>query len=322
MKRLIIMVLIILCPLIQEHSAKAEKYNHVSKPILQIPVLSDVHICGNPRRIEEKLICLTERDDHFIRVLEDLQTVAPDYKAIAIVGDLTDQGLEIQYDKFMDLLFWAGNPRAERLLAIGNHEFFERKMWYKPALTEDDLMKRFQQKTYMGGIFYNKWIKGYHFIVLGSEGLNTSHPGSANLSEAQFSWLERTLKENTDDDKPIFVFLHQPIRNTVFGSQSREPDPVGKRLRNILRKYPQAILFSGHSHYQLKHPKNIYRDIFTMVNTGAIYYIVDEKGKNLEDSQGLVVNVYKDHVDIMARDFSYRNWINKFTIPLTKSNQK
>jgi 3',5'-cyclic-AMP phosphodiesterase len=301
-------------------SADANKRLHTNQPTLQFPVISDVHICGDPRRIDGKLICQNQRDDKFKTALEDIQTVAPNHKAIAIVGDLTNHGLDIQYDKFMDLLFWAGNPEVARILSIGNHEFFENKYWYRPQLTNEMLMNRFVQKTYMDGIYYDKWIEGYHFIALGSEGMFPPYYNSAYISERQFTWLEATLKHGATPNKPIFVFLHQPIRNTVYGSQSLYGDHAGEMLKRILKKYPQVILFSGHSHYRLDHPRTVHHEGFTMVNTGAIYYIADEYQKNMELSQGLIVDVFKDRVDIKAREFSNGTWIKTYSIKLGISN--
>ena len=44
------------------------------------------------------------------------------------------------------------------------------------------------------------------------------------------------------------------------------------RFTKILKKYPQVVDFSGHSHYPLNDPRSIWQGKFTAIGTGAIYY--------------------------------------------------
>lgn len=288
-------------------------------PILQFPVMSDVHICGEPRIIEGVPICHRNTDENFLKALEDYQQIAPGYKAIAVVGDLTNHGLDAQYNKFMEQLFTGSNPGAEKILAIGNHEFFENKYWKRPLLTNELLLIRFVTKLTMDNVFYDKWINGYHFITLGSEALSTGNYNVPYISDIQYRWLELKLSLNATANKPIFVFLHQPIKGTVYGTEGNYADFEGKRLKSILRKYPQAIFFSGHSHYDLNHPKTVYQKGFTMVNTSSVSYVMGRNGREKGLSQGLLVEVYKDRVEIKAREFSNNSWIRSFTVPNHKS---
>ncbi|WP_180954442.1 metallophosphoesterase [Bacillus sp. V5-8f] len=292
----------------------ATAYPAKEVPILQFPVMSDVHICGEPRVIDRIPICWNNTDHKFLKALEDYQRIAPSYQAIAVVGDLTNHGLEEQYDRFMDLLFTGSNPGAERILAMGNHEFFEMKLWNRPLLTNEMLLMRFLMKTGMENVYYDKWIAGYHFITLGSERMMPENPNAPYISDTQYRWLELKLSLNAASNKPIFVFLHQPIKDTVYGTERNYIDFDGKRLKNILRKYPQAILFSGHTHYTLDHPKTVYQKELTIVNTSSVSYVTSREGRKRGLSQGLLVNVYKDRVEIKAREFSNNTWIRSFTI--------
>lgn len=288
-------------------------------PIIQFPVISDVHICGEPRTIEGVPVCSGNTDDNFLKALEDYQQIAPGYKAIAVVGDLTNHGLEEQYDRFMDQLFTGSNPGAEKILAIGNHEFFENKYWKRPLLTNEMILIRFVTKLGLGNVFYDKWIDGYHFISLGSEGMMPGKYNVPYISDTQYRWLEMKLSLNATANKPIFVFLHQPIKGTVYGTEGNYADFEGKKLKSILRKYPQAILFSGHSHYDLNHPKTVYQKGFTMVNTSSVSYVMGRNGRKKGLSQGLLVEVFKDRVEIKAREFSSNSWITSFTVQNHKS---
>lgn len=301
--RLMIFLIIILAgfPIVSFAAREKEEV-----PSLQIPVISDVHIGDG------------KGENKIRKVLKEYKTLAPGYKAIAIVGDMTDCGLDEQYDGFNKILKENINPQVERIIAMGNHEFFEGRFFKKPGLTDEILTDRFIRKTQMPGVYYDKWIEGYHFIVLGGEKSNLSDEtigDKAIISEEQYNWLEKILEKKSQPEKPIFLFLHQPIDNTVYGSKKWGGGLSDGRLYNLLKRYPQAILFTAHSHYPLNNPRTLYQDGFTMINTGAIRYILEEDGTvRSGDMQGLLVNVYKSRVEIKARDFSKGIWINKYTI--------
>ncbi|MFB7642662.1 metallophosphoesterase family protein, partial [Peribacillus butanolivorans] len=138
-------------------ASSSSVFNSLSnKPDLVFPVISDIHI---QRQSDDFL-------NKFVTTLEQLNKVAPKQDAFVVVGDLTDLGTELEYDKFMS----AYNPRkqskAVSMFAIGNHDYWN-------GLSAADSQKRFCEKTGMESHFYHKVIKGYHFIVLATEDGNT-----------------------------------------------------------------------------------------------------------------------------------------------------
>lgn len=275
-----------------------EKY---SIPNLQIGVISDVHIGDKKEK------------DMFTRALNDYKNIAPNLKVLAMVGDITNNGLESQYDEFMYLLNKNLDSNIERVISIGNHEYYERGVFPESKVTDKELSDRFVKKTGMPSLYYDKWIEGYHFIALGGEESMISDMANGDtpiISETQYRWLKKVLEVHDKDNKPIFIFLHQPIYNTVYGS-SESGELKDEKLMEILKGYPQSILFSGHSHYILNHPKSIYEDGFTMVNTSSIAYTCSEKGEeDSKYSQGLLLNIYGDRVEIKSREFTNNTWIN------------
>lgn len=273
--------------------------------LLQFPVMSDIHIGEEVQK------------ERFINALKDFRAIAPNYQAIAMVGDITNHGAVREYEDFNKLLNSNMNEGAEKIITMGNHEYFE-GFSSKTGLDKYLYMKRFTSMTGMPGdgatIYYDKWIEGYHFITLGGEGFTAPDDDDyANITEAQYSWLKRTLPKSADPAKPIFVFLHQPIDHTVYGSDDWGAGFDDTKLLDLLNQYPQVILFSGHSHYILNHPRTIYQDGFTMVNTGAVAYTYSDSG-SLSFSQGLLVNVYADRVEIKAREFTNHTWIQTFSV--------
>lgn len=260
------------------------------KPKLVFPVISDVHIGADYS--EEKLK----------NILDDFKTTVNTYDAIAVVGDFTNAGKEHQYDSFMKIFNDNRIKDAESVLALGNHEY------YAMDSNNSGYEKRFVKKTGMPAPYYDKWIKGYHFIVLAPEDQET-----ANLSDVQIKWLSEKMEERRTESRPQFIFFHHPFSNTVYGSELWGWVDKNERVYGILKKYPEAILFTGHSHYTPENPKTICEREFTMVNTSSVYYTManDNARAPFNLSHGLVVNVYDGRVEIGYREASSHKWIGK-----------
>jgi 3',5'-cyclic AMP phosphodiesterase CpdA len=287
-------------------------------PNLQLAVISDTHISATIQSNGKK----------FQTALKDLNNVAPNYDVLAVNGDLTDDGFPVEYDLFNSILNANMNQNASKFLVMGNHEWKEKKKDSPSNITDRQLMERFMSKENVPGLYYDEWIKGYHFIALAGEksaatlsASSDTNTDGAYISDKQIKWLEATLADGAGNGKPIFVFLHQPIRGTVYGSEWGAGYQDQKILA-ILKKYPQVILFTGHSHYPLNNAKSIIHDGITMVNTSSVAYTyTPETGANDNQSQGLIVNVYNDKVEFKAREFDTGSWIKTVTIPITSSNQ-
>lgn len=295
---------------------KIQKTNAAETPQLQVGVMSDVHIGLDSEKMPK---------ENFARALNDLKNVAPHYDAIAIDGDITNSGFPFEYDGFNSVLNQYKLPGAVPFVAMGNHEYFEPKDIPGSNVTDAEMQNRFEQKEQVPNIYFDKWVKGYHFITLSGEKSYTTIKketgnldlagNEAYLSDAQIQWFEKTLAEKADPKKPIFVFLHQPLINTVYGSRWGT-DYKEQKLLSIMKKYPQSIFFTGHSHYPISNPGSILEKDITFVNTGAVKYIDDDNGDIPKLSQGYLVNVYNDHVDIKAREFSNGTWLRTVTIKL------
>lgn len=273
--------------------------NSQNTPKLIFPVLSDIHMISDDNFNLEK----------FINTLEQLNQVAPKQDAFVVVGDLTESGEISEYDKFMDAFKTGKQPFAVPLIAIGNHDYWN-------GLSEVDAQKRFLEKTGMSSIYYYKVIKDYHFIILGTEDGVTEGTFTSN----QIEWLgEQLRKANADDpNKPIFVFHHQPMINTIYGSEwgfSENRD----LFYHTLKEYPQVIAFSGHTHYPLDDPRIIHQKDFTSVGTSTGAYLFLESGRIQGEipegansqNQALIVEVYENKVLLHRRDIYKNNWIGE-----------
>lgn len=222
--------------------------------------------------------------------------VSNNVKSVSVVGDLTEYGTDAQYNGFMTTM--NKYPQLDRNYIVGNHDV----RWLGGF---DTAKNRFLSHTGMPGIYFDKWIDGYHFIYLGTE---TDAKDSAYLSDTQLQWLSDTLAENASKDKPIFLFLHQPLDNTVSASTDKtyESDEVqDQKLKDIIGKYPQSVLITGHLHNDIRLPGTLYNKQYsTMIRDGAIK----------DGAQGLIFDIYADRVVINGRDFTKKNTIATWSI--------
>ncbi|PHA44173.1 LamG-like jellyroll fold domain-containing protein [Bacillus pseudomycoides] len=273
---------------------KTEKESSEKKIVF--PVLSDVHIKNSG----------TDDTFRFQRALQQLNAVAPRQDAFVVVGDFTDSGSTQQYDRFFQTYKQYGNQNATAMYALGNHDYWN-------GLLAHDAQQRFLKKTGMESIYYHKVVKGYHFLVMSPEN-GVTH---GYYSDTQINWLKQELvkAKQADPNNPIFVFLHQQIKGTVYGSHEWGANDSAK-INEVLKEYPQAVTFSGHSHYPLDDPRSIHQKDFTSVGTSSVSYMEVESGKvqgNIPPgaetlSQGLLVEVDDQKVTIHRRDFHTNSW--------------
>ncbi|WP_165452663.1 metallophosphoesterase family protein [Paenibacillus thalictri] len=284
-----------------------------AEPLLAFPVISDVHAQSFDELAAQKLQA----------ALADLNEVNPQADALIVNGDLGD-GSPRDYAALSRILQKTPHPRT-LFFTIGNHEYYQAwhdqsGKWNMPAFpngeTEAASIRRFLQLTGEPTVYYDKWLNGYHFIFLGSERYRQSDSQmgeDAYLSAGQLEWLQERLQAGGEPAKPVFVFLHQPLPDTVSGSGAERGVVQHRELAAILGRYPQVILFSGHTHARLGMAQTMVRDRFTMIGSSSVYEPYDDDGQRvpqkLRSSEGLYVEVYEDRVMLRGRDFTHQKWI-------------
>ncbi|PEC49138.1 hypothetical protein CON00_12845 [Bacillus sp. AFS096315] len=226
-------------------------------------------------------------------------------KSVSVVGDLTDYGTDAQYDTFMSTM--NKYPELNRNYVFGNHDV----RWMNGFETAKN---RFLTHTGMPAVYFDKWINGYHFIYLATE---TDDKDSAYLSDTQLNWLKVKLAEGANKSKPIFLFVHQPLGNTVSmtrpedGYQSDEVQD--QKFKDIVGEYPQSVLITGHVHDDIRLPGTLYnKQYFSMIRDGAIKYFPSYSKE--PGAQGLIFDIYADRVVINGRDFAKKSTIATWTI--------
>ncbi|MBP1743836.1 MAG: phosphohydrolase [Firmicutes bacterium] len=234
----------------------------------------------------------------------DLYFLNQETDAMVLNGDVVDEGVYEQYSDVRDVLDDSWSLLPDKVIHnIGNHEYFNYKRGRNTIADAINYRNLYFFFTGNISVYHDTWIKGYHFISLGSESANlkgANPPNAADLSESQLAWLKKKLKEKYEPGKPVFVFLHQHLKSGVKDWKGVIQE---EELTEILSEHPEVILFTSHTHAPLAEEGVIQTDPFTIVNTGAVDYVMEN------GSQGLYVQVSGDTVVIGGRDFTDHYWI-------------
>ena len=144
-------------------------------------------------------------------------------------------------------------------------------------------------------------------------------------------WLDETLKKDTDG-KPVFLFLHQPMLNTVSGSSTSEGwagISNHKELKSVLDKYPNVIMFNGHTHWILDSDNCMFDGngkTATIFNTASVAYLWHSydvpTGERMTGSEGYYIRVYEDKIAVLGRNFVTGEWVSsaQFIVKLDKKS--
>lgn len=270
---------------------------------LTFAVLGDVH--GNTTKLQ--------------KAIKDLHSIDHNMDAMILNGDNVDQGLKSQYDAVKTTLNKNSKLLPKIIIKnIGNHDYFNYAKGKNSPEDVKDFINMYLDFSGEKSVYHDTWIKGYHFISLGSESGNTKELGAMNafLSQKQLDWLKKKLPEKHEKGKPIFVFLHQPLRSSIRGWSGVVQ---GKELNEILSSYPEVILFTSHTHVLLSVDNVKLNQPYTMAHTGAVAYGILPQNNGIrrtyDSSEGLYVEVQGNKTLIKGRDFVKRSWIFSKEIP-------
>ncbi len=250
------------------------------------------------------------------KFLKTLDTMEPQLQYVFIVGDIGDRGQEEQYIDVKNYFNKYLRKGIKKIFIRGNHDW----------INGETGVKAFNTHISSTDNYYID-IEGYPFIAVGLDG--TLYRGET-INEETRNFVNNALKDAAVryPDKPIFVFTHTLPRHTIIGSyDDGDYAAYDDNLDDMLRPYPQAIHFSGHTHMGIMDPHNIYQKYYTAVNDGSQKsdsHPTKFPGKNHYQAssdtdyyltEGLVVYINDDEEVVMerwntARGIKYDNdWI-------------
>ena len=205
-----------------------------------------------------------------------------------------------------------GNP-VEKLFVRGNHD----KMGKEEDL--DNLIRKDPAKAWKD-VFGIDWytekvmlrtVKGFTF-VLADWGV------TAKDLDDFFARHQKDLPKK----QPFFYVQHAPPAGTVDVAQDDFGDRCGGdsgQCARWLKKYPNAIALTGHSHYSVTLGDQTWQEEFLSIGCGCMQYLWNRKGRDNSWSlgkarghaarcsssgrQGLYMLVYADRIVLERWDF-------------------
>lgn len=254
-------------------------------PVMRFVATSDTHIetlgdkgCRRASAMLKTAYAISEADE--------------DYKnldAVVFSGDITDHGFLGSFYSFAAVTDNEIREGTERLAVV--------------AKAHDSYTFRHGSLSLFTGITgqetdFHKVINGFHFIGISRSG------SFKHYTEEQVKWLDENLAAavEADPEKPVFVFQHEHVRDTVYGSSKSDGWGLDT-FSAVLSKYPQAVHISGHSHFPANDPRAVWQGDFTAINDGGLAYFelaVDGRnGQFPKDkgrmSQALIIEVDADN---------------------------
>ena len=316
-------------------------------PRLRMGVLSDIHLrTGAP-----------ERTELFRRALTHYRTRGAD--AVMIAGDIADSGriseLKLCADTWYDVF---PNDRApdgrkvEKLFVYGNHCV---RAWQWGKGYNDPNQPMEERKKDAIGFGENRataWRELFHeeyapiwlkrvcgYAVIGAHW----NDGEGGMPIEAFM---KAHAAEIDPSKPFFFTQHAHPCDTCFGSWAWGHDDG--RTTRALSPFPNAVAFSGHSHYTLTDERTVWQGAFTSVNTSSLFnssldyalrenasgnaqgYCGEKRPRRMEKlfarrdgKQGLFMTVYDDCLVLERRDFGVSMSLgDDWVLPLSVAVEK
>ena len=208
-----------------------------------------------------------------------------DVDVILMNGDIVNNAVNEYYDLFETALCDVyGSDESEYpaiIYNMGNHEWWnlseqetpESVTMFKEHARITDVARQTSVTYYLKTTetlpTYYRVIKGIPFLVISGEN-SAGQIGDTMKSEIQ-SWLtEMSQLESVREGGPIYVLYHCALHTTLtHGNGAFEQARV---LEDLLKNYPQAVVFTGDTHYSGVNERAINQVDFTAINIGSSSY--------------------------------------------------
>lgn len=293
--------------------AAAMARERLGGPGLKVGVISDIHL-SQPEKYKSQ-----EAIDLFVRTLGFFRKEKVD--AVLIAGDLTNDGTVTELKVVADAwrkAFPDALRAPERIFVTGNHE----RAYFNAAKRKGE----FSKDCYADGIhldvrknwkavfgeewtpFFIKTVKGYSFVG--------AHWAEWNNEKALRAFLAANVAKLAPS-KPFFYTQHAHPQDTCYGTWTWHQGDGGP-THKVLADYPNAVAFSGHTHYSITDERSVWQGAFTSIGTGSLRWLSlpggrenaalgNGEGKRMGNfcwgSQGMVMSVWGDEMVFERYDF-------------------
>ena len=282
-------------------------------PDLKVGVLSDIHLSQPEKHKSQDAI------DMFRHVLEFFRKERVD--AVLIAGDLTNGGTMTELRVVAAVwneVFGKDANAPEKIFVTGNHE----KVYFDQAKKKGEL----DSPVYADGLyldvkknwrvlfgeewspFFIKTVKGYSFV--GAHWMEW-------FNEKGFRAFLAANRAKLENGRPFFYTQHAHPKNTCYGPWTWHQWEGGP-TDGVLADWPNAVAFSGHTHYSLTDQRSVWQGPFTSIGTAALRWLSLPYGREngaselglgsrmkqmCWGSQGMVMSVWGDRMVFERYDF-------------------
>ena len=277
--------------------------------LYSVGMLSDVHI--NTVNLNYG----TDAVNDFEKALTFFNSTDVNVAFTCTCGDITEHGTEAELAKYKEIV--AAKSTTPVYTTTGNHD----------CVKDVDAINETLWKQYTGhGLVYevSKTVndKTDHYLFLGMSTWKDNMPNPYNTSN--LLWLRSKLE--TYRNERCFVITHlffpeesgnllgiYPEGNWLKGSQLNE-------LKEMRARYKNSIWFSGHSHWkwslqQFEDKANIYKNpsagwsvhipsCAKPSDSDGILGSSSARQEKVGLSEGAVINVYENHIDVLGVEFT------------------
>ena len=311
-----------------------------SGALLKMGVLSDIHL-RNPG--DEKAL---------LRALEYFRDHGAE--SVLVAGDFADTGRIFQAKMLADAWYKVfpndklpDGRHVEKLFVYGNHCVIG---WTWDGTLKKDEARAKAEAIGFGDNRARIWDELFHEeykpiwmkTVKGIPVIGTHWATDRNVIG-----IEAFMKEHGGEIDPKLPFVytqHAHPKDTCFGTWAWGHDD-GRSTR-ALSPFPNAVAFSGHSHYTLTDERTVWQGAFTSINTASLKYASTDyalreniggngsgfRGENRkhrmqqqstgDGKQGMLVSYYADHLAIERREFVYGESLGPdWVVPLPAANE-
>ena len=293
-------------------------------PKLKFGVIGDVHITTPESTADLRRALAYFRDEGV--------------DAVMLVGDLSDWGLKSGFEYVADAWFDVfpdnrapDGRKVEKLFITGNHDFDG--WWYGDMVldmhthgySEAESLVHLGLKECWEAAFKEPFADIRHRTVRGYDFISSEWKvdGEVEGDAALARYLEAHAAE-LSPARPFFCFRHSPP-DGIFAKPGARADESA--LTAALRKLPNCVFFSGHTHRTLNDERAIWQGEFTAISVPALSYAAIPGGyenggasrnasaelsmqaiparARLEEAQGYLVSVYDDRMVVERYDFEH-----------------
>ena len=265
-------------------------------PLYSYGVLTDVHF-GVPK---------IDPANDFKRALQFFASEGA--SMICICGDISEYGTEEEFQAYANAV---AQSKIPVYTTTGNHDCTKKGI-------NLELWERYTGKP----LIYEKTVEVNgvveHFLFLGMKRWNFKEA----YYDEHIDWLEKKLAEYEGERCYVITHLFFPERagnlNGIYPPKNWLRGPQLERLENLCKKYHNSVWFSGHSHWEWALQKyqdraNIHRDYengqpasgWSVHVPGCGCPITSDgttRVNNPPASEGALIQVYKDHINVVGVD--------------------